>query len=244
MPPLLRGHFNVKASNFPLNAADFKFESLQATCLFLTTITDCTTLITVVVPRWGSFNFSKMAAVMLQVLGKKYVLISSFVLMTVMFVIVMFIVNPLIDGGDGFGVLQLQLSFDKNLGIEKINSWGEAGVDHFNRWIFTDYIYALAYSLFLASLTAFLVTKKGKGSYSVGRYVVSLAFASGVLDSLENTMELFFINKPYGFSESLFFLHSIVALLKWTAVAVVIAYIIALLTRRKQIHAKGLPDAP
>lgn len=181
---------------------------------------------------------------MLQVLGKKYVLVSSFALMASMFVIVMFYVNPLIDGGDGFGVLQLQLSFDKNLGIEIINSWGETGTDHFNRWIFTDYIYALAYSIFLASLTAFLVTKQGKGSYSISRYFVFLAFASGVLDSLENTMELFFINNPYGFSDSLFFLHSVVSLLKWTAVALVVAYILALLTGRKPRHTRGRPDSP
>lgn len=164
--------------------------------------------------------------------------------MAFMFVIVMFFVNPLIDGGDGFGVLQLQLSFDKNRGIEIINSWGETGIDHFNRWIFTDYIYALAYSLFLASLTVFLVTKKGKGSYSVCRYIVFIAFVSGVLDSLENTMELLFINNPYEFSARLFFLHSVVALLKWAAVALVVAYIVALLTRKKPGHTRGLPDAP
>jgi hypothetical protein len=181
---------------------------------------------------------------LLHVLGKKCALISSFVLMAIMFVIVMFFVNPLIDGGDGFGVLKLQLSFDKNLGIEIINKWGEAGIDHFNRWIFTDYIYALAYSLFLASLTAFLVTKKGKGTYPASRLVVSLAFASGVLDSLENTMELLFINNPYEYSESLFFLHSLTALLKWAAVAVVIAYILFLLTRKNHIQARRLSDYP
>jgi hypothetical protein len=191
----------------------------------------------------GVFQFLDDGYRMLQVLGNKYVLISSFVLMAIMFVIVMFVVNPLIDGGDGFGVLQLQLSFDKGRGIETINSWGEAGVDHFNRWIFTDYIYALAYSLFLASLTAFVFKKQGKGSYSVSRYVVFIAFSSGALDSLENTMELLFIKNPFGFSDGLFFLHSVAALLKWTSVAVVIAYIVALLTRRKQRHARGLPDA-
>lgn len=185
-----------------------------------------------------------MAAVMLQVLGKKYVLIGSFVLMAIMFAIVMFFVNPLIDGGDGSGVLQLQLSFDKGRGIEIINSWGAAGTDHFNRWIFTDYIYALAYSLFLASLTAFLVTKQGKGRYPVSRYFVALAFASGVLDCLENTLEILFIKDPYGFAESLFFLHSVVALLKWAAVALVMAYILALLPRRKPRHAGGRSGAP
>ena len=183
----------------------------------------------------GIFQFLYDGCRMLQVLANKYVLISSFVLMVIMFVIVMYVVNPLIDGGDGFGVLQLQLSFDKDRGIEIINSWGKAGVDHFRQWIFTDYIYALSYSSFLASLTAFLGTKKGKGSYSVSRYVVFIAFSSGVLDSFENTMELLFIKNPFGFSDVLFFLHSVAALLKWTAVTIVVAYILSLLTRKKTI---------
>jgi hypothetical protein len=61
---------------------------------------------------------------MLQALSKTTVLASSLVLMSIMFVIVMFYVNPAIDGGDGSGVLELQLSFEKNAGIEIINEWG------------------------------------------------------------------------------------------------------------------------
>jgi hypothetical protein len=176
---------------------------------------------------------------MLQKLGKTTVLISSLVLMSIMFVVVMFFVNPLIDGGTGSGVLDLQLSFKKNAGIEIINSWGTSGVDHFNLWIFTDYIYAFSYSLFFASLISFLALKKGKGTFLTSNLFISLAFFSGALDFVENTMELSFINNPYVFSNTLFFLHSVVALFKWTAVIIVVAYIVVLFTKKNEAHVQS-----
>jgi hypothetical protein len=150
---------------------------------------------------------------MLQKLGKKKVLISSLVFMSIMFVVVMFFVNPLIDGGSGSGVLDLQLSFKKNVGIDIINGWGTSGVDHFNLW--------------------------GKGTFLTRNLFVPLAFFSGTLDFIENTMELYFINNPYAFSNTLFFLHSVVALFKWTAVTIVVAYIFVLLTKKNEAHVRS-----
>ena len=173
---------------------------------------------------------------MLRTLGKSTVLISSFALTSVMFVIVMFFVNPLIDGGDGSGVLELQLSFEKNAGIELIKSWGKSGVNHFNRWIFTDYIYAFSYSLFLASLISYLALKKGKEVCLTSISFVRLAFISGALDFFENSMELSFMNNPYVFSNNLFFVHSIVATLKWASVTIVIVYIFVLLAKKNEVH--------
>jgi regulatory protein YycH of two-component signal transduction system YycFG len=54
---------------------------------------------------------------MLETISKKSVLIGSLVLMSVMFTIVMFFVNPQIDGSDGIGIIKLQLSFSKEAGI-------------------------------------------------------------------------------------------------------------------------------
>ncbi len=97
---------------------------------------------------------------MLQALSKKTVLISFLILMSIMFVIVMFHVNPSIDGGDGSGVLRLQLSFDKEAGIEIINGWSVSGIEYFKQWMIADYVYALTYSVFLASLVLFIALKK------------------------------------------------------------------------------------
>ena len=171
---------------------------------------------------------------MFQTLGKPPILISSFAFVSVMFVVVMFFVNPMIDGGNGSGVLELQLSFDKHVGIELINSWGEPGVSNFKNWIFTDSIYAFSYSLFFASLISYLTLKKGERFYVTSIVFVSLTLLSGALDCVENSMELSFIYKPYGFSKNLFFIHSIVATFKWVAIASVTAYIIFLMTKRNE----------
>ena len=59
---------------------------------------------------------------MLNILNNKKIIIISTVVTLIMFTVVMFIVNPFIDGKNGMGVLALQFSFDKELGIEIINS--------------------------------------------------------------------------------------------------------------------------
>lgn len=171
---------------------------------------------------------------MLHALNRKTVLIGSLALMSIMFVIVMFVVNPSIDGGNGAGVIKLQLSFQKESGIEIINSWGKSGIENFNQWIITDYIYALAYSVFFASLLSFLILKKGKGEIFAYKSIVYLAFIAGLLDWIENTIELLFINNPSQVSNTLFFLHSIVALVKWGAFPIAVTCIVVLLTKRNE----------
>jgi len=168
---------------------------------------------------------------MLLALNKKSVLIGSLISMSIMFAIVMFYANPLIDGGNGSGMLKLQLAYDKEAGIEIINSWGASGIDHFNQWIFTDYIYAVSYAVFFASVLSILIVKKGKEEYLVYRFGVYLAFVAGLLDWIENTMELFFVNNSSGFSSALFFLHSIIATVKWAALPIAVAYIVVLLAK-------------
>jgi hypothetical protein len=155
-----------------------------------------------------------------------------------MFVIVMFFVNPLIDSKDGSGVLKLQLAFHKEEGVEIINLWGKTGRDNFRTLIFTDSIYAFAYSLFLGSLISFLSQNVNK-RYSLRSFLfVLIAFSSGGLDILENTMELSFINNPSAFADNWFFLHSVAALLKWLAVIVVVIYVGILFARKIKLVRK------
>ena len=174
---------------------------------------------------------------MLHALNKKSVLIGSLISMTMMFAIVIFYANPHIDGGNGSGLIKLQLAYDKNAGIDIINSWGAAGIDHFNQWIFTDYLYAVSFSVFFASLLSILIVKKGKEEYLAYRTVVYLAFVAGLLDWIENTMELFFVNNSSEFSGVLFFLHSIVATVKWATLPIAVVYIVVLLAKENK------PDA-
>ena len=50
---------------------------------------------------------------MLGILSKKSVIIISSIMILIMFILVMFIVNPSIDGKNGMGVIALQIAFDK-----------------------------------------------------------------------------------------------------------------------------------
>lgn len=168
---------------------------------------------------------------MLHALNRKTVLIGSLLSMSIMFAIVMFYANPLIDGGNGSGLLKLQLAYDKKAGMEIIDSWGVSGIARFNQLIFTDYIYAVSYAVFFASLLSILIMKKGKEEFLVYRFSVYLAFVAGLLDWIENTMELFFVNNSSGFPSILFFIHSIVATVKWAALPIAVAYIVVLLAK-------------
>ena len=165
---------------------------------------------------------------MLNILSKKKVMIISAVITSIMFTVVMFIVNPSIDGKNGMSVIALQLAFDKEVGIEIINSWKQIGVDNFNQFIFTDYIYALSYSIFFASILSALILKKLKQNILKYKLVVYIPFVAGLFDWIENTLELLFINNPLEFSNILFFIHSIVASFKWIALPIIVAFIIKL----------------
>ena len=165
---------------------------------------------------------------MIKFLSKKVVLVWSWISISLMFVLVMFYVNPLIDGADGSGLLMLQLSFDKRAGIEIINDWGESGLIHFNRLFFMDYIYAVTYSIFLASIISFIIIRKGKEKVLIYRLGVYFPFSAGILDCVENTMEIYFIKDPFNFSNELFFLHSVFAVVKWLSVFISFVFIIVL----------------
>ncbi len=164
---------------------------------------------------------------MINFLGRPSTLFSSFVFVCVMFVVVMFYANPMIDGGDGSGLLSLQLAFYREAGEAIVSRWGDKGVDNFKAWIFLDYIYAVAYSLFLASLLSFLALKNAR-RLKYENLIIGLSFSAGVLDCVENTIEVFFVDNPSGFPEVVFFAHSVFALIKWMFVFIVLLNIIYL----------------
>ena len=165
---------------------------------------------------------------MLNILSNKSVIVISTLVTLIMFTVVMFIVNPSIDGKNGMGVIELQLSLNKEVGIEIINSWTQSGIENFNQLIFTDYIYALAYSIFFASILSVLILKKSKQNILKYKLIVYLPFIAGLFDWIENTLELSFINNPIEFSNILFFIHSIIASLKWIALPIIVTFIIKL----------------
>lgn len=165
----------------------------------------------------------------LEIFGKKNHLVLSLLFMMVMFVLTMYIINPAIDGQNGSGILALQLAFDKELGMEIISSWGAKGIDAYNCWYFVDYLYAVSYSVFLASLLSFLIFRKNIENSSVLKTIPLIALAAGACDWLENTLEFIFIQNPAIFSSHLFFFHSVVAVVKWIAILIAVVSVIYLL---------------
>ncbi|WP_303722051.1 hypothetical protein [Malonomonas rubra] len=169
---------------------------------------------------------------MLKFLSRKSVLLTSLLFMTLMMVICMRLVNPAIDGQGGASLLALQLAFDKNLGIEIINCWGAEGSAVYRRWCFTDYLYAISYTIFLASLLVVLLFRKGKIGSSILSSTPFIVLGAGVCDCLENMMEYFFIQDPHNFPAQLFFAHSLISVLKWAGIFTAVATVIFLLPQR------------
>jgi len=152
-------------------------------------------------------------------LANRQVMIISMISTLIMAFIVMVIVDPLIDGKDGFSVIALQLSFDKEIGKEIVSSWN---IEAFNRWIIMDYLYALSYMIFFVSFLLWLEKIKNLPS----TIVPYIAIGAGVFDWIEDSLELLFLNNIEAFSSTLFFIHSIFATLKWLALPIIIGTII------------------
>ena len=170
---------------------------------------------------------------MLKFLANSKLLIISTSITVLMFIVVMFFANPQIDGNNGLGVLQLQVAFDKELGIEIVKSWGVNGTKEFKALIFTDYLYALSYTLTLSSLLASLIYTKNLQN-SAYRLSIYLIFLAGFMDILENSMELAFLTDMQKYSDTLFFIHSLVSSLKWLILPLIFTTIVVLILKKKE----------
>lgn len=154
-------------------------------------------------------------------LANKKIVIFFAITTVIMAYIVMVIFDPMVDGKNGSGVIALQLSFSKELGAGIVSGWN---IEAFKKWIILDYLYALSYMLFFASLIIWLGKVKGVPD-SIYPYI---AIFAGIFDWLEDSLELCFVNNIEEFSSVLFFIHSIFATLKWLALPVILWRIIKL----------------
>ena len=150
--------------------------------------------------------------------------IYSGVFFIVMLLSVMLLFNPMIDGGNGMGLIDLQLSFDKTKAIAIVKSWGENGVLNFNKWIFTDYIYALSYALFFSYLMAHFKATKSQQL---------IPYFAGFFDWIEDSLELVFINNQQSFTPLLFTIHTLSAIIKFVLIGICIYIIFNVARYRK-----------
>jgi len=162
-------------------------------------------------------------------LANKKVVIISMIMTLIMAYIVMVIFDPMVDGKDGLSVIALQLAFEKSKGIQIVSSWD---IEAFNKGIVLDYLYALSYMIFFASLVAWLENKK----QMISSFFPYIALLAGVFDWIENSLELWFLHDVEAFPSTLFFIHSIFSILKWLALPL-IAWRIIMLYRLKDVNA-------
>jgi len=162
------------------------------------------------------------------VANKKVVIISMMTTL-IMAYIVMFVFDPMVDGKDGLGVIALQLAFEKSKGIQIVSSWN---IEVFNKGIILDYLYALSYMIFFASLVSWLEKKRD----ILPSFFPYIALLAGAFDWIENSLELWFLHDEEAFSSTLFFIHSIFATLKWLALPLIVWRII-ILFRLKDVNA-------
>jgi len=160
-------------------------------------------------------------------LASRKVVIFSMISTLIMALIVMVIVDPMIDGKDGSAVIALQLSFFINKAKEIVSSWD---IEAFKQLIVFDYIYALSYMIFFASLISWLEKEKAQPK-SIFPYI---AIGAGVFDWIEDSLELWFLNNINGFSSTLFFIHSIFSTLKWLALTIIVWRIVKLLSIKRE----------
>jgi hydrogenase/urease accessory protein HupE len=169
---------------------------------------------------------------LLKYLAKKHYVI-GFGIATIILFSVIVMISSMSENANGASALRLQVAFDKSIGIKIVSSWKDEGVEHFKSFMMVDYIYAFAYSFFLSSFLAWLLYREEhiKNSY---QKIVYIPFLIGILDMIENTMELQFVEDIYSYSSKLFYLHSILATTKWL-LAVVVLVLISIFALKRSI---------
>lgn len=162
--------------------------------------------------------------VTIQVIKKIQIL--SGILTSILFIIVMFVVNPMIDGKIGLDVIKLQLSFHTDIGKSIIENWNEIGKQNFLKYIYTDYIYAFSYAIFLSSIYYTKLLKNKIHLKGTKVLILILPLIAGLFDMIENTIEIMFIKNSSEFPEYLFELHSILAFFKWLVLPFIFYFLI------------------
>jgi len=149
---------------------------------------------------------------------------------------VMFYAENLIKGDTPYGALELQLSTESDQIFTILETWGQDGKLRFLKFMGFDYAYALAYSFFLYYLLRFF--NRNYKSWVGTMYV--LPFVVGLLDIIENTIEIGFVSGTFiinNFSENT---HQWVVFMKWVSVIAYFAVLFVLLVYYFAIRVKPI----
>ncbi len=125
-------------------------------------------------------------------------------------------------------IFSLQLSFTKARFVHIIKEWQDRGVlTHFMGHFKYDFIYLIGYSLLITSLFILLGCLLKNPNIKLWAL---LPISAGILDSIENTLEIAII-KNYSFNATLIFLQSLAAALKFLFVGISIVVIIYIVVK-------------
>jgi penicillin amidase len=138
---------------------------------------------------------------------------------------------------DAPSIFDLQLAFTPQRFQFVLEKWGAAGVTNYVTGMWLDYIYAIAYSLALSSLLAWLTARPNQPPARWQLILFSLPFLAGLLDWVENTLHLLMLAVLHSTPFILVFVASLAAATKWTFAAISILAIFSFVPRylyRKQ----------
>lgn len=126
----------------------------------------------------------------------------------------------------GADIFRLQLAFTPEAFGRVLEQWGPTGVQQFRTSLAVDYLYAIAYAVFLASLLARLATRPPQRPSTVERVFVRLPLVAGACDCVENSLHLLILSDADHLSPGLIFTASSFAAVKWALVIVSISIIV------------------
>jgi len=131
------------------------------------------------------------------------------------------------------GIIQLELAFSEDRFGSIVGQWSQAGtlqVQQRNLWI--DLLFPFAYAPFLSSPLAWVARRScGEPSTSL-LALLTLPFAAGLLDWIENAFLLLLLRDVTSFAAPLVVLASAVSLAKWMLILVTVLAIIYYILRR------------
>jgi len=124
------------------------------------------------------------------------------------------------------GIVPMELAFTKERLMHILNQWGEAGLTVYLKTMWIDYIYALSYSFFLASLFVLSSRDEKDDTGRLNLLFFSFPFIAAILDWVENSFHLVYFRNLQHVSETVVFAVSFISLIKWLLAIFVIVSIL------------------
>jgi hypothetical protein len=170
-------------------------------------------------------------------LTRKRVLITSAIAALVIGSVLVALDARMMDSG-GPGIVGFELAGTEDGATEILTDWGEDGTDAAKASLWLDYAYIVAYGTFLilaAAATRDLARRRGWDRMaSFGPAAMTLAAAAAAFDAIEDAGLLLAVNEHGG--ELAPRLAQVCAILKFSLLAVTIAYLLAGLALRFRRH--------